>query len=71
MLIKDKLFDIYEYLGFDIRNKKEEVFQMIKEERTHARKIQSNNKYKVKKNNLKKALYVYIKKMITKIDNEN
>ena len=71
MLIKDKLFDIYEYLGFDIRNKREEVFAMIKNEKRNTRKKDHQNKYKKDKKNLKKILYMYIKKLITKIENED
>ena len=70
MLIKDKMFDIYEYLGFDIRNKREEVFTLIKQEKRNKRVKNHQNQYKAEKKNLKKTLYLYIKKLINKIDNE-
>ena len=70
MLIKEKIFDIYEYLGFPIREKKTEVFKIIKKSRTTKRNKDHQNRYQTKKTNLKKALYMHIKKLIEKIESE-
>jgi hypothetical protein len=71
MLIKDKLFDIYEYMGFPIREKKSEVFMMMKKLRRTRRKKGHDNRYVAKKINLKKALYNHIKKMLMKHEDQN
>lgn len=70
MLIKDKIFNMYEYLGFPIREKKEEVFAMMKRIRQNKRKKNHDNRYVANKLNLKKALYEHIHKLLKKYEDQ-
>jgi hypothetical protein len=69
-LIREKIYDIYSYLGFDIRAKREEVFTVMKQLRNKNRKITHNNQYIAVKKNIKKELYMHIKKLIRRVDEE-
>jgi hypothetical protein len=69
-LIKEKLYDIYSYLGFDIRERKKDVYAMIKELRNNRRKKTHNNRYLAEKKNLKKELYLHIKKLLRRVGEE-
>ena len=70
MLITDQLFDMYEYMGFDIREKREQVFRKIKILKRNRRMKDHNNRYMAIKENLKKKLHDFFNKMVTKIQSK-
>ena len=68
LIISEKIFDIYEYLGFNMRKEREDVFKKIKQLKRNTRQRNHQNTYVPIKENIKKRLAYYIKRMLRKIE---
>lgn len=67
LLITDKIFDMFEYMGFNIRNEREDVFKQIKILKRNQRMRDHQNTYAPIKENIKKRMGDYNRKIKRKI----
>lgn len=71
LLITEKLFDIFEYMGFNIRTQREDVFRQIKILKRNQRQRDHQNTYAPIKENIKKRMADHIRKIIRKIQRKD